>query len=463
MELFTLDLPFPSPECVAALVSGPHASAWLDSADADHPRSRFSVVAPEALAVLSIQNQSHGTLSLIGEQRAIEHPWEFLEAWSQALKPTADSELPFVGGAIGFLAYESFRDHLPFKLRDAASKIPEACFLLVDTGMVLDHRQKRAWIFSLGLKPDLRTQEVSLAKARCEGLLRKISHVTPLKASSGIIQSLQKQDNLESYCKKVRAIQDAILRGDCYQVNLSQKFVVAGEWNPAALYLKLREASPAPQMAFFQWNDRQILSASPEILCETLGNKIFSYPIKGTRPRGASPEEDIVQRQALEKSEKDAAELLMIVDLVRNDLGKICETGSVEVSSLGEMESFAQVHHRVACIQGRLQKNVSPLQAVRSISPGGSITGAPKLKAMEIIQALESGPRGIYTGSIGYLSLSGRSCFNIAIRSAYLSEGKLEFSAGGGIVADSLPEAEYRESMVKAEAILRTLGLSSSF
>jgi para-aminobenzoate synthetase component 1 len=210
-------------------------------------------------------------------------------------------------------------------------------------------------------------------------------------------------------------------------------------------------------MVFFNLGPRQILSASPEILLEIDDNRVRSFPIKGTRPRGSDAASDAQLREELLASEKDAAELLMIVDLVRNDLGKFCELGSVRVSSLKQLETLPQVHHLVGCVEGRCQEGVSPLQALRELSPGGSITGTPKRKAMEIIQNLEVHQRGIYTGSLGYWSFNNRACFNIAIRTAVLSEDKLEYFAGGGIVADSDPELEYEETLVKTRGLLEAL------
>jgi para-aminobenzoate synthetase component 1 len=210
-------------------------------------------------------------------------------------------------------------------------------------------------------------------------------------------------------------------------------------------------------MSYIHIGDLQILSGSPEVLLETEGRVIKSYPIKGTCSRYEDNSTDLKMQDRLLKSEKDGAELLMIVDLVRNDLGKICEIGSVQVQSLKTLESFAQVHHLVASVEGKLKAPLAPLQALAELSPGGSITGAPKLKAMEIINELEAEPRGVYTGSIGYAGFNGKSCFNIAIRTATLRKNHLEYWAGGGIVADSNPEAEYEESLQKAKGFFEAL------
>ena len=255
----------------------------------------------------------------------------------------------------------------------------------------------------------------------------------------------------------VRRAQEYIAAGDIYQVNLAQRFVA--EWprkaRPWDFYRVLRRVSPAPYAALLNWDGGALLSSSPELFLRFSGPSVETHPIKGTRPRFADPREDVRAAEELIHSEKERAELLMITDLERNDLGQFCEFGSVEVRELAKLERFEQVHHLVSVVRGRMRREFDPLEAFRLAFPGGSITGAPKKRAMEIIRELEGIPRGAYTGAIGYFGLNGESQFNIAIRTLELSGSRLEFRCGAGIVADSVPAAEYEETLHKAAGIFR--------
>lgn len=251
---------------------------------------------------------------------------------------------------------------------------------------------------------------------------------------------------------------DFIAAGDCYQVNLSQRFTCPFEGSPWGLYRRLREVSPAPYAAYLDCGDHQVLSSSPELFLRIRDGLVETRPIKGTRPRGATPEEDAAQAAQLLSSVKDRAELLMIVDLERNDLGRVCEYGSVHVPDLYQLESYANVHHLVATVRGRLRAGVGPLECLRACFPGGSITGAPKIRAMEIIDELEPVRRGVYTGAIGWVDAQGNGEWNIAIRTMLVKGGRVHLYAGGGIVADSDPAAEYAETLAKASGMLRALG-----
>ena len=255
-----------------------------------------------------------------------------------------------------------------------------------------------------------------------------------------------------SYRQAVQRAKEYIAAGDIYQVNLSQRFQCRVDAPAPEVYQALRAANPAPYCAYLDIGDAQILSSSPECFLKLAGRQVTTRPIKGTRPRSVDPAE-------LLAAPKDNAELLMIIDLERNDLGRVCEFGSVHVPELVRVESFATVHHLVATVAGTLRTGVSHVDCIRACFPGGSITGAPKIRAMEIIDSLEPHARGIYTGAIGFFDPVGdRSHFNIAIRTAvYQAGGRLTFQAGGGIVADSDPDAEYYETLAKAQGIFNAL------
>ena len=259
----------------------------------------------------------------------------------------------------------------------------------------------------------------------------------------------------EDWMHLVDRIHDYIAAGDIYQVNLTH--TLTAEWpdNPALFYPRLRAASPAPYACFVQLGDTTVVSASPECFLHIDGRRIVTRPIKGTRPRAGR---DAAAARELLASAKERAELVMITDLERNDLGQVCEYGSVHVPALCELQSFPQVHHLVSTVEGRLRPEVTPVQAVRACYPGGSITGAPKKRAREIIAELEPVSRGIYTGAVGYFGRDGRAIFNIAIRTLVVRDGLATYGVGAGIVADSDPAAEYEETLHKAAGLFAALG-----
>lgn len=266
----------------------------------------------------------------------------------------------------------------------------------------------------------------------------------------------------ESYVQAIHKIKNYLRAGDCYQVNLSQRFETVTQQSPWEIYTRLRQISPAPYSAFLHVGNFQILSSSPECFLEAKADgTLITKPIKGTRRRGTTPAEDARLKEELQTSEKENAELLMITDLERNDFGKICEPGSVKVLKLRGVETFAQVHHLVSTIVGKRKKECDLIDCLTAMMPGGSITGAPKIRAMEIIRELEPVNRGIYTGAIGWIGPNNTAHFNIAIRTMILKGGKGYFHAGGGIVIDSDPEAEYEETLTKAKGMMETVGLKT--
>ncbi len=256
------------------------------------------------------------------------------------------------------------------------------------------------------------------------------------------------------FCGMVGRAQDYIGAGDIYQVNLSHQFVA--EWNgdPMDFYAALRHYSPAPYSAYLDLGGRVVASSSPESFLRMSGSHIATRPIKGTRPRRADPNADEKSAYDLITSPKEIAELVMITDLERNDLGQVCDYGSVCVKELLKLERYEQVFHLVSTVEGRLREDVDHVTALRSCFPGGSITGAPKKRAKEIIAELEPIPRGLYTGAIGYFGFNDESQFNIAIRTVVMEGGRAHFHVGAGIVADSIPEKEYEETLHKAAGIL---------
>ena len=278
------------------------------------------------------------------------------------------------------------------------------------------------------------------------------------KVTSEVVSNMQKSQ----YAQAFDRVKQYILEGDCYQVNLAQRFAAKAQGDGWQAYQKLREISPAPFMAYMRLPDLEVLSGSPERFLQVVNGHVETRPIKGTRPRGQDAAQDAQNATELQNSLKDRAENLMIVDLLRNDIGKNCEIGSVKAEQLFQLQSFANVHHLVSIITGQLAQCKSALDLLRGCFPGGSITGAPKLRSMQIIEELEPHQRGLYCGAIGYIGFDGNMDTNITIRTAVYSheqagEGEVSFYAGGGIVADSTMEKEYVETLDKASSMLKLM------
>lgn len=267
----------------------------------------------------------------------------------------------------------------------------------------------------------------------------------------------------EQYCKALEAVLEYIAAGDIYQANISQRFATQFSGEPWALYRRLRSRFPAPFGAYLHCGPFHILSNSPERFLLVEGNRISTCPIKGTRPRGMTVEDDARIIGHLRHDPKECAEHVMIVDLERNDLGRICQVGSVHVEQFETIETYHTLHHMVSTVAGTLEEGTDPIDCLRATFPGGSITGAPKIRAMEVIDEVEPTARGLYTGAIGFIGFSGGMELNIAIRTAIVTGGRIYFQTGGGIVADSSPAREYEETLLKAETFFRTLGVGASF
>ena len=399
-------------------------------------------------------------------------------------EPAESTAAPFTGGAVGWLSYDFGRrlERWPSIAKDDLG-LPDAALGLYDVVGAFDHRSRQAWLFSSGL-PHEGTGRLDRALARMDHFEHALSprpRVEPLVPRSGIDAAATSTFTRARYLGAVRRIQEHIARGDIYQANLSQRWTLPlGGSNgllqaaaldanqiarvALALHAALDDHSPAPFAAFLGGPGHAIVSSSPERFLELRAGRVETRPIKGTRPRGDDAVSDARLRAELEASEKDRAENVMIVDVLRNDLGRVCETGSVHVSRLCELESFAQVFHLTSTIEGRLRAGADAFELLHACFPGGSITGAPKLRAIEILESLEPVRRHIYTGSIGYTGWNGDADWNIAIRTALVTPEAIHYSAGGGVTADSDPEAEYAESLQKAAgmraALATTLGLA---
>ena len=385
-------------------------------------------------------------------------PFELLK---QAMQPfvTAQDDLPFTGGAVGYFGYDLARRLEKLASIAANSDVISTMQVgLYDWAVVIDHRHKTSCLVSNGF--DVKTREnwaalCALFDAPFNELDISSEHFT-------LTTPVQSNMDKPAYARAFAAIKNYILEGDCYQVNLAQRFSAKANGNGWLAYQKLRKISPAPFMAYLNFSNMQVLSGSPERFLQVVDAHVETRPIKGTRPRSVNAALDAQYAADLQSSLKDKAENLMIVDLLRNDIGKNCETGSVKADKLFQLQSFANVHHLVSIVTGKLQAAKTAIDLLRGCFPGGSITGAPKLRAMEIIEELEPHRRGVYCGAIGYIGFDGNMDTNIAIRTAvYIKnsddEGEISFYAGGGIVADSELEKEYTETLDKASSMLKVM------
>jgi para-aminobenzoate synthetase component 1 len=366
-------------------------------------------------------------------------------------------EIPFTGGVIGCWGYD-----LRFRLEALSCRasedilLPDAWIGLYDTLYAFDTRSRLGYLVRTPA-PGETAADAADRVARFRRILERAATAPPWAAT---LRPAAPRSNFtrDGYRAAVRRVKEYIAAGDIYQANLSQRFSTPLPASPVEIYPRLRAASPAPYSTYVDAGSFQALSASPECFLRIRGREITTRPIKGTRARGGTPEADARLACELLASEKDRAELVMIVDLERNDLGRMCEYGTVRVPCLGELESHPTVHHRVATVTGRLREGVRALAALRACFPGGSITGAPKIRAMEVIDELEPHARGFYTGAIGYAGFDGCAEWNIAIRTMIAAGGAVTFSAGGAIVGDSDPDAEFEETLHKSRAMFRALG-----
>jgi para-aminobenzoate synthetase component 1 len=434
----------------------PHL-ALLDSGKPDSLQGQFDILSAAPPVLIKTDSSAVEIIKGESSEYSQSDPIELIKSLVDSicdgeyqLDPKI-GQLPFVGGAIGLFSYDLVR--LFEKLPELASEdIPTPLMQvgIYDWCIIQNHSTKTSWLVS---QPACRQETIDNIQARLS--YKKIPMLDEKQFSiNGPFTSNLSQIN---YQRAFDKIQDYIHRGDCYQVNLAQRFSASCNGSSYTAYCKIRKKAPSPFGAYLDLGDAQVLSFSPERFIYTENGHVESKPIKGTRPRSADSGSDQALMQQLAASEKDRAENLMIVDLLRNDLGKSCIPGSIRVDKLFDIESFPNVHHLVSTISGSLEPKLTALDLFKGCFPGGSITGAPKIRAMEIIDELEINRRGIYCGSIAYLSAHGRFDSNIAIRTLLREGSKIHCWGGGGIVADSVCSSEYQESLDKIENLMQAL------
>ncbi|HXG44172.1 MAG TPA: aminodeoxychorismate synthase component I [Gemmatimonadales bacterium] len=460
----------PPPDPVAAaerLLGQPHL-LFLDSAADPLRLGRYSFLSAAPVAVVRTKGRAAPS--------GLEQVAALLAAHRSDPVPGLP---PFQGGAAGYLAYDygAVLERLPAPRYDDLD-LPDLVLGLYDWVLAWDHAQRRAWLVSTGVpaagsrRPARAAERLAWVKRRLAGpaggaagrLLppRKLPPPAPSYPVRGLeladLIGLRSTFTRRGYLDAVTRVRDYIVAGDIFQANLSQRLEATLEEDPWALYRRLREVNPAPFAAYLEFEGVVVASASPERFLQVdPSGRVETRPIKGTRPRGLSPLHDAALSRALQESEKDRAENLMIVDLLRNDLSRVCRPGTVRVPELFALEPYRTVHHLVSTVVGRLEPGRTATDLLAAAFPGGSITGAPKVRAMEIIAELEPTRRAVYCGAIGYLSLTGAMDTSIVIRTCLVVGGRVYFSVGGGIVADSDPEAEYQETLDKARALVAAL------
>ncbi len=443
---------------------------WLDSGRPASSYGRFDIIAAAPQQLLTTQ----GAVTRITEQHGLsrdstEDPFALL---AQALSPSQEpqqerpqthSALPFIGGALGYFGYDLGRrlEKLP-TLAQADINLPDMCVGIYPWAIVQDHALQTACLVineSLsqtlgGAYNFLEIEQLGLSAAQ-NPLFHELKSNLKSGDKSFKINDFESNLNVRDYRAALEKIQAYIRAGDCYQVNFAQRFSAEFSGDPFAAYLALRDVLPSPFSGFMQLENGAVLSLSPERFIQVRGTQVETKPIKGTIKRGATPEQDAQNAQWLQNSQKNRAENVMIVDLLRNDLSKHC--GQVKVPALCELQTFANVHHLVSTVTGELKDGANAIDVLRDAFPGGSITGAPKIRAMEIIEELEPTRRSLYCGSLGYVSADGQMDTSIAIRTLVCDGNKIHCWGGGGIVAGSETEQEYRESIAKVQVLMETL------
>ncbi|MCW8905756.1 MAG: aminodeoxychorismate synthase component I [Sedimenticola sp.] len=438
----------------AKLFSRMAAMPWAVFLDSGYPKTsvgRYDILAADPYLTLVTREHITEIRSDEGIRLSPDDPFELLRDALGAVTENS-SGLPFCGGAIGWFSYDlAWRlERLPEQAGNR-EHLPEMVIGLFDWAVVVDHERRRSWLVTQGRDPRTRGKWWSLIRRFCTPAdppdERPFEITGPVKCNM----------DRATYRAAFKRVKHYIQEGDCYQVNIAQRFSASARGDGWSAYKALRKTNPAPYSAYLKTPQAEILCSSPERFLMLRGKQVETRPIKGTRPRGSTPESDSAMARELACSDKDRSENLMIVDLLRNDLGHVCRPGTIKVPEIFSVESFATVHHLVSTVTGELKDNQDAVGLMRSCFPGGSITGAPKIRAMEIIAELEPDRRGLYCGSIAYIGFDGRMDSNITIRTLVYNEGEIRCWAGGGIVHASEADAEYQETFDKASAMLRLI------
>lgn len=451
-----------SAEEVYALFAGEKNSVFLDSAMNVQKIGRYSFIGRDPFLIFTSKGNLISMKDVEGRYTKEGNPFDILKEILYTYHTDRISGFPpLTGGVIGYFGYDmgNLLETIP-NMSSTDYDLPECCVGFYDTVLIFDHYEHKTYIASTGFPEMDEGKRLCRAKCRIDELIELLKKAGPLAAPQQAIAKKKYTANFtkDSYCAIVQKAIDYIDAGDIFQVNLSQRFSANLTVPPFELYRYLRQINPAPFASYLNFAEVVVASASPERYLLLKDKILETRPIKGTKPRGLDGESDKQLREELLNSEKDQAELVMIIDLERNDLGRVCEYGSVRVPDLIRLEEYATVFHLVSTVTGRLTEGKNIMDAVQASFPGGSITGAPKVRAMEIIAECEPVKREIYTGSIGYIDFNGDADLNIVIRTFVIKGEQVHFQVGGAIVADSVPELEYLETLDKGRALMKALG-----
>ncbi|MBD1373374.1 aminodeoxychorismate synthase component I [Hazenella sp. IB182357] len=441
---------------------------WLDGNHTVPGLSGYSMMGGDPSFVLRIKGKSIEWIDHTGVHEKQSDPFHEIQSILDSYALTPDQEeLPFIGGLVGYLGYEMGQHvhHTPVHETNP-SDTPDALLMFVDRVLIYNQELGKGYITQIVM----RDQEISDIECQLETWIEKLRCVMeqykpkqPFASSADSLPDIHyvHQENFKDYMEKVVQIQEWIAQGDIYQACFTHQIEAKAQSDAFVMYQILRNINPAPFSAFIHLDHFSILSSSPErFLKAGIDKKVESRPIKGTRPRGKDEYQDRKLKEELKMSEKDQAENVMIVDLVRNDLGRVCLPGSILVSKLLNVESYATVHQLVSVVEGEIGNHVKAMEIVKATFPGGSMTGAPKKRAMEIIFEQENVKRGVYAGGLGYFDVRGNFDLSMVIRTIIYREGYVYLNVGGGIIADSNPAMEYKESMDKAFALKRAVRIA---
>ena len=426
--------------------AGTDDSVFLDSSLVNK-LGRYSVIG--AVPYLKLVKEGNG-FYINGEKETTCSFETYLKTYLAEHKDKNNTELPIISGAIGYFSYEYGRKLMEVdSAKEDLVSIPDAVLVFYDFYIIEDRQEQRTYLIANGITGEA-AKLMDEMETRINGKPVYMQKESDTEYPIEVLPNFAKDEYKQAVDRMIRYI----IEGDIYIVNMTQQLTVKSDKVPLDVFYDLRENNPSPFGGYFDYGDFQIVCASPERFLKMQKGHVNTRPIKGTRKRGETPEEDMLMRTELENSEKDKSELLMIVDLERNDLNRVCNPGSVKVTELFTVEEYATVFHLVSDIEGDLEESKNVMDLLEAAFPGGSITGAPKYRAMEIIDEMENNKRNLYTGSIGYLTLDGGCDFNIVIRTALYKDGKYYLGVGGGITAESDLEFEYEETLQKAKAVL---------
>jgi anthranilate synthase component 1 len=437
----------------------------LESVEGGEHVGRYSFLGKDPFLILSVRD---GRAQIEQAGTITERDEPFVDVLRELMNRFRSPFVPglprFTGGAVGYLGYDAVPWFEPsVALRHTNRDAEQAGFMLFDTVLAFDHVQHRILLIAnarISGDEDLRAL-YQFASAKIEFLERELERALSLsRQTTGVALNLRSNLDQAAFEAMVRAAKEHIAAGDIYQAVLSQRFEASVGVDAFSVYRALRHVNPSPYMFFVRMGERAIVGSSPEMLVRVEGQRAETHPIAGTRPRGRSDEEDQRLADELKRDEKERAEHVMLVDLGRNDLGRVCEYGTVRVPTFMALERYSHVMHLVSVVEGRLAEDCDRLDALVACFPAGTVSGAPKVRAMQIIDTLEPTSRGLYAGAVGYLDFAGNLDFCIAIRTVMLECGTAYIQAGAGIVADSNPTAEYEETRDKARAMVRALELA---